>query len=98
MLISRKGDGEQEQSVPCRHEQPPSKKVLLASTTAIFPGSRHDLLLQGTPPSCSSIMQNGTQCGADSGKDLVSLDHSAFLLQSSELTISTEEHLNFPFC
>lgn len=43
-------------------------------------------------------MQNDTQCGADSWKDLVSLDHSIFLLQSSELTISTEEHLNFPFC
>lgn len=26
MLISRKGDGEQEQSVPCRHEHPLSKK------------------------------------------------------------------------
>lgn len=63
-----------------------------------FPRKSAWSALQGTPPSCSSIMQNDTQCGADSWKDLVSLDHSTFLLQSSELTISTEEHLNFLFC
>lgn len=80
MLISKKGDGGgQEQSVTMQPWAFPFKKALLASTTAIFPGSRHDRLLQGTPPSCSSIMQNDTQCGADSWKDLVSLDHSTFL-------------------
>lgn len=97
ILISRKGDGEQEQSVPCRHEHPLSKECCWLPP---WPFSQeggticfYKAHLLPVVPDCSDA-----QCGADCEKiwspQITALSY--FSLQN--LTISTEGHLNFLFC